>query len=151
MEGREGTRVGKRQGLNCVRGAVLGHLLSSYNKPEQYECPNMSMFPSMSDMEILSVSNVNQLKLFFTAQPLKSSPKNKYPTNATKVLGWVLLDSGASLCFINRKIVQEHHLETRKKDKPKKLRVIDGREISSGIVDSECDLELVIGNHVEKV
>jgi hypothetical protein len=105
----------------------------------------------MSNMEILSVSNVNQLKLFFTARPVKSRPKNHYPTNATKVLGWALLDSGASLCFINKRIVQEHRFVTQKNAIPKKLCVIDGRKISSGIVDSECNLELLTGNHVETI
>lgn len=35
--------------------------------------------------------------------------------------------------------------------KPRRLKVIDGREISSGMVDTECELDLHLGDHTETI
>ncbi|QRW13671.1 Retrotransposable element Tf2 protein [Ceratobasidium sp. AG-Ba] len=60
-----------------------------------------------------------------------------------------MVDSGATSVFIHKRIVQEFKIPTIKLDKPKKLRVIDGREIDSGMVDKYVQLEVEIFGHSE--
>src|SRR5689334_16744388 len=62
-----------------------------------------------------------------------------------------MIDSGASSCLTNTKLVQEYNLPTNKKQKPRRLRVIDGCDISSGLVDTECEFVLKLGSHVERI
>jgi hypothetical protein len=65
--------------------------------------------------------------------------------------GWAMIDSGASSCFIHKDFVKNYKIPTIKKKKPRKLKVIDGREISSGLVEYECTFQLQIGSHSEEV
>ncbi|QRV81783.1 Transposon Ty3-G Gag-Pol polyprotein [Ceratobasidium sp. AG-Ba] len=60
-----------------------------------------------------------------------------------------MVDSGATSVFIHERIVQDFKIPTIKLDKPKKLRVIDGREIDSGMVDKYVQLEVEIFGHLE--
>ncbi|KAB5587712.1 Transposon Tf2-1 polyprotein [Ceratobasidium theobromae] len=65
--------------------------------------------------------------------------------------GWAMIDSGASACFIHKKLVRDYRLPVTKKKIPRKLRVIDGREIASGKVEYECTFQLRLGNHKETI
>ncbi|KAG8725221.1 hypothetical protein FRC09_005676 [Ceratobasidium sp. 395] len=62
-----------------------------------------------------------------------------------------MVDSGATSVFINQKIVKEFNIPTQKISKPRKLRVIDGREIEGGLVDTTCSIELKIFDHTEVI
>ena len=62
-----------------------------------------------------------------------------------------LIDSGATASFIHPRLVQEQGLVTCKKEIPMTLRVIDGRDISSGKVDKEVRLRMKIGSHQEEI
>ena len=63
--------------------------------------------------------------------------------------GWAMIDSGASSCFIHPNLVKQYGIPTIKKSIPRQLKVIDGRDISSGLVDLECILTLELGSHKE--
>ncbi|KAG8713777.1 hypothetical protein FRC09_018344 [Ceratobasidium sp. 395] len=63
--------------------------------------------------------------------------------------GWAMLDSGATSTFINRRLVDEFKIPTKKLKTPRKLRVIDGRDIASGQVTEYCALNLEIFGHNE--
>ena len=80
---------------------------------------------------------------------LGKTPQNKYSTLPLPVKGHAMIDSGALSCFISKEIVKNHKLFTYKLSKPKKLNVIDGREILSGRVEEGCDLEFIINGHKE--
>ncbi|QRV96463.1 Retrotransposable element Tf2 protein [Ceratobasidium sp. AG-Ba] len=60
-----------------------------------------------------------------------------------------MVDSGATSVFIHERIVKEFKIPTIKLEKPKKLRVIDGREIDSGMVDKYVQIEVEIFGHSE--
>ncbi|QRV96467.1 Transposon Ty3-G Gag-Pol polyprotein [Ceratobasidium sp. AG-Ba] len=60
-----------------------------------------------------------------------------------------MVDSGATSTFIHKHIVKEFKIPTLKLDKPKKLQVIDGQEIESGIVDKYIQIEVEIFGHSE--
>ena len=60
-----------------------------------------------------------------------------------------MVDSGATSVFIHKKLVKEFNLETKKLEKPHRLKVIDGRDISSGQVDTTCTIKIEIADHVE--
>ncbi|KAG8703852.1 hypothetical protein FRC09_003909 [Ceratobasidium sp. 395] len=62
-----------------------------------------------------------------------------------------MVDSGATSVFINQKIVKEFNIPTQKISKPRKLRVIDGREIEGGLVNTICSIELKIFDHTEVI
>ncbi|KDN34719.1 hypothetical protein RSAG8_12193, partial [Rhizoctonia solani AG-8 WAC10335] len=65
--------------------------------------------------------------------------------------GWAMIDSGASSCFINKSLIKQHNIPVTKKKLPRQLKVIDGREISSGLVDSECLFSFELGSHKEEL
>lgn len=75
--------------------------------------------------------------------------KGIQPLWATTMSPFVMIDSGASPCFISREAVKTHKFHTYTLEKPKKLSVIHGREIASGWVTEACDMEFTIGNHKE--
>lgn len=58
-----------------------------------------------------------------------------------------LVDSGATSCFINPRVIQDYWLPTIKKDQPVDIYVIDGREIESGKITLEVQGQLLIGTH----
>ena len=62
-----------------------------------------------------------------------------------------MIDSGASSNFIHQHIVDKYKLPVTKKKSPRRLKVIDGREISSGLVDTECSLIFQLGSHKEEI
>src|ERR1700722_4772544 len=119
-----------------MRGTVLGHLLHNINR---------------SELEILSISNVQQLKLFFTAQPAQTPLKNQYPQVPIRVKTYAMIDSGASANFLSEEIVKTHKLPTEELPKPRKVKVIDGRERSSGEIKQTCTLCVTIENHTEEI
>ena len=65
--------------------------------------------------------------------------------------GWAMIDSGASSCFIHTDLITCYHIPVTKKPVPKKLKVIDGQDISSGLVEFECTFILEIGSHKETI
>jgi hypothetical protein len=65
--------------------------------------------------------------------------------------GWAMVDSGASSCFINKNLIDKYHIPLIKKSKPRKLKVIDDREISSGLVEYECTFSIELGSHKEEL
>lgn len=62
-----------------------------------------------------------------------------------------MIDSGASSCFIHKDLVDKYKIPNTKKKSPKRLKVIDGRDISSGLVEFECTFIISIGNHNEAI
>ena len=62
-----------------------------------------------------------------------------------------MIDSGASSCFIHKDLIQKYGTPTIKKSVPCQLKVIDGQDISSGLVDSECVFTLELGSHKEVI
>ena len=93
------------------------------------------------------VATASQLNVYFAAIP---SPSASNPTHSKKPFyGWAMVDSGASACFIHNKLVKELKLPTVKKTRPRRLKVIDGRDISSGLVDTECTIVISLGSHTE--
>lgn len=60
-----------------------------------------------------------------------------------------MIDSGASSLFIDEIFLRENHLPPRKKKYPETVRVVDGRQSSSGQITHEIDLPLCIDGHVE--
>jgi hypothetical protein len=116
---------------------VLGELLN------QTKAVNKEYF------EIFSVNNISQLNLHFCATLISTTPEKRNTIQPKRFFGWAMIDSGTSSCFIHRKLVEQFKLPTLKKEFPRKLKVIDGREISSGLVDTECRFECKIGAHKE--
>ncbi|QRV99192.1 Transposon Tf2-11 polyprotein [Ceratobasidium sp. AG-Ba] len=95
----------------------------------------------------MSLGNESQLQLYFRACPLQTTPEKKTTYLSKPFHGWAMVDSGATSVFIHERIVKEFKIPTIKMDKPKKLRVIDGREIDSGVVDKYVQLEIEIFGH----
>src|SRR5216117_3410829 len=126
-----GFGVGKRGPLNAVGASVS-------------EDPKM-------DMEVYSIENVSPFNIYFSATSVRSAPEQTSISKMKPFYGWALLDSGASSCFIHPRIVKEYHIPVVKKTKPKKLKVIDGRDISSGLVTHECTFNLELGSHKEQI
>lgn len=60
-----------------------------------------------------------------------------------------MIDSGASSSFIDEVFLRENHLIPRKKRHPETVRVVDGRQSSSGKITHEIDLTLQIDTHIE--
>ena len=60
-----------------------------------------------------------------------------------------MVDSGATSIFIHKKLIKEFNLETRRLKEPHHLKVIDGRKISSGQVDTTCQIKIEIVNHTK--
>ncbi|QRV99189.1 Transposon Ty3-G Gag-Pol polyprotein [Ceratobasidium sp. AG-Ba] len=97
----------------------------------------------------MSLGNESQLQLYFRACPLQTTPEKKTTYLSKPFHGWAMVDSGATSVFIHERIVKEFKIPTIKMDKPKRLRVIDGREIDSGVVDNYVQLEVEIFGHSE--
>jgi hypothetical protein len=63
-----------------------------------------------------------------------------------------LVDSGATGSFITNKLITKYQIPTRKKARPVRLTVVDGRETSAGLVTHETvPLPVRIGDHVEQL
>ncbi|QRV82688.1 Retrotransposable element Tf2 protein [Ceratobasidium sp. AG-Ba] len=104
-----------------------------------------------SDMEIMLLTNESQFLLFFRAQPCENPLEKRLAIQGKPFQGWAMIDSGASSIFISKKIVQDFQLFKKKLDKPRRLKVIDGREIDSGRVEHYCSINLKIFDHEEEV
>ena len=89
----------------------------------------------------------HQLGSYFSAQPtrcftisLSLGPKKQ------KTL--VLLDSGASTCFLDEKFAKQHKIRLVQKSKPIHVEVIDGRPLLSGSVTHESEpIEVTFNDH----
>lgn len=66
-----------------------------------------------------------------------------------KIKASTMVDSGASTSFIDESFINAHSLIPRLKNFPEIVRVVDGRQSSSGRITHEIDLSLEIGNHSE--
>lgn len=66
-----------------------------------------------------------------------------------KINASTMIDSGAPTSFIDENFVKIHKLTPRKKSHPEIVRVVDGRQSSSGEITHEIDLHLQIGQHKE--
>ncbi|QRV92159.1 Transposon Ty3-G Gag-Pol polyprotein [Ceratobasidium sp. AG-Ba] len=112
---------------------------------------NFSTAHVNSDMEIMSLSNKSQMMLFFRAQACENPLKKRSAIQGKPFSGWAMLDSGASSIFISENIVCDFQLFRKKLDKPRRLKVINGREIDSGRVKYYVTLNLKIFDHEEEV
>jgi hypothetical protein len=90
----------------------------------------------MQEFEIMSIANMNQLFIDFEASPLPTPPEEKSSYVSKPFSGKALIDSGATSCFISTRIVEDFRLRPKKHTTPKKLRVIDGREVDSGLLQN---------------
>ncbi|QRV83565.1 Transposon Tf2-1 polyprotein [Ceratobasidium sp. AG-Ba] len=99
----------------------------------------------------MSLTNKSQFLLFFHAQPCENPLEKCLAIQGKPFSGWAMIDSGASSIFISKKIVQDFQLFKKKLKKPRRLKVIDGREIDSGCVEHYCSINLKIFNHEEEV
>ncbi|QRV99033.1 Retrotransposable element Tf2 protein [Ceratobasidium sp. AG-Ba] len=99
----------------------------------------------------MSLSNESQMMLFFRAQPCENPLEKRSAIQGKPFSGWAMLDSGASSIFISENIVRDFQLFKKKLDKPRRLKVIDGREIDSGRVEHYVTLNLKIFDHEEEV
>ncbi|QRV96370.1 Transposon Ty3-G Gag-Pol polyprotein [Ceratobasidium sp. AG-Ba] len=97
----------------------------------------------------MSPGNESQLQLYFRVCPLQTTPEKKTTYLSKAFHGWAMVDSGATSIFVHKQIVKEFKIPTIKMDKPKRLQVIDGREIDSGVVDRNVQLEIEIFGHSE--
>jgi hypothetical protein len=63
-----------------------------------------------------------------------------------------LLDTGASVCFMDKNFSLKHNLQLIKKAHPTPMEVIDGRPLTSGNVMEETQLlEVMLGDQVSHV
>ncbi|QRW03187.1 Retrotransposable element Tf2 protein [Ceratobasidium sp. AG-Ba] len=99
----------------------------------------------------MSLTNESQFMLMFRAQPCENPLEKRSAIQGKPFSGWAMIDSGASSVFINEKIVQDFQLFKKKLDKPRRLKVIDGREIDSGKVEHYVTINLKIFEHEEEV
>src|SRR2546423_9561729 len=99
----------------------------------------------------MSLQNVSQFYIDFNATPMPSSPDKKSSFLPRAFKGRAMLDSGATSCFIHSSIIKVFRLPTFPNLVPKKLKVIDGREVSSGLVTKHCKIKLEIGGHMENL
>jgi len=125
-----GRRVGKRGPPNTVGASVSEG--------------------SKDDLVVYSIENVSPFNIYFSTTPIASAPEEKLTKKMTPFYGWALIDSGASSCFIHPRLVKQFNIPTQEKKKPRKLKVIDGRDISSGLVTQECTFNISLGSHTEK-
>ena len=63
----------------------------------------------------------------------------------------VLLDSGATRMFANRKFVEKNRFKLEKLNRAVKIRNIDGMENSGGIVTHEIECNVYFKGHVERM
>jgi hypothetical protein len=107
------------------------------------------MHDDVSDYEILSLCNTPQIYASFSAQPRETPPSIKSSYLPKPFSGKAMIDSGATSCFIHPSLVQDHRLPTFEYKIPKKLRVIDGREVASEQITHYTLFTCTIGNHTE--
>ena len=62
-----------------------------------------------------------------------------------------LVDLGATGIFLHPSFVEQCNVVLQLKAIPREVRVIDGRMISSGLIAHEAIVELIIGNHRERL
>jgi hypothetical protein len=62
-----------------------------------------------------------------------------------------MIDNGATSQFIDYDFVNKHNLPTRRKAVPETLQVFDGTHARTGLLTHECEIELVLDQHVEKL
>jgi hypothetical protein len=92
-----------------------------------------------------------QLYVDFTASLLPTSP-NKKPSYLPKPFSSkALIDSGATSCFISPRIVKDFRVRPQIHFTPRKLCVINGREVNLGLVTEFVTFSLVIRGHVEQI
>ena len=97
--------------------------------------------------EFFSVSSldINLEEHFILPVSLKNSSDSVIETFA-------LIDSGATANFINESFVSENGFSVSSLEIPRKLKVVDGRSISSGDVKNSVSSDMSIGlNHKEKI
>ncbi|QRV77353.1 Retrotransposable element Tf2 protein [Ceratobasidium sp. AG-Ba] len=99
----------------------------------------------------MSLTSESRFMLMFRAQPCENPLEKRSAIQGKPFTGWAMLDSGVSSVFINKEIVQDFQLFKKKLDKPRRLKVIDGREINSGQVEHYVTLNLRIFDHEEEV
>jgi hypothetical protein len=107
------------------------------------------MHDDVSDYEILSLCNTPQTYASFSAQLRETPPSIKSSFLPKPFSGKATIDSGATSCFIHPSPAQDHRLPTFEHKFPKKLRVIDSREVASGQVTHYTLFSCTIGNHPE--
>lgn len=62
-----------------------------------------------------------------------------------------MVDTGATANFINRRTVEELGLQVQLKQRPIQVNVVDGREISEGLITEEVLVTLTINDHTEDI
>ena len=62
-----------------------------------------------------------------------------------------MIDSGAQGNFINEAFIKENGIRTVRKEKTRRIRVVDGRELSGGRITHECTFRLYINEHEEEI
>src|SRR5258708_32509557 len=67
-----------------------------------------------------------------------------------KVQTKAMIDSGATLCFIDKEFCRNMGFTLMQKKKPITVEVIDGREISSGAIMHEARLRLITADRTEE-
>ena len=99
------------------------------------------------DYNVSSIGNENQIFVNFHAKPLQtpSSHKSSFSSKPFDAIG--LLDCGATSCFIHPSLVKECRLPRYVHEYPKRLRVIDGREIASGLITHFTRFKMIIDHH----
>ena len=105
---------------------------------------------SKCNYEICSISNTPQLFLNIVAHA-EIAPHIKSAYTPKPFQAKALIDSGATLCFIHPSLVQTFRLPKFNHCSPKKLRVIDGRDISSGQVTQYTKFHMNIDGHTEEI
>ncbi|KDN46154.1 hypothetical protein RSAG8_04381, partial [Rhizoctonia solani AG-8 WAC10335] len=108
------------------------------------------MHNSDSDFEICTISNTPQLFIPIVAH-CELAPHLKSAYTPKPFEAKALLDSGATSCFIHPSLVQTFRLPTFPHNKPKALRVIDGRDINSGKVTHYTKFFANIEGHAEEI
>ena len=63
----------------------------------------------------------------------------------------VLLDSGATGMFADRKFVEKNDFKLKKLDRPVKIRNVDGTGNSGGLVTHEIEVNVYYRGHVERI
>jgi hypothetical protein len=62
----------------------------------------------------------------------------------------MMVDSGATSLFMNRTFARMHDFEEIGIEHPQTVTVIDGREVSGGVIPHKTQVIFAIGGHVEK-
>ena len=89
--------------------------------------------------------------MFFYVEKVPSNPQSKSPPKMIPFHGWAMIDSGASSCFLHQNLIDKYCIPTHKKAVPRHLRIIDGHDISSGLIEYECTISIYFGSHKEEL